>query len=702
MLMRKTKLWKRYMAAAMSLTMLVTSSTAYAKGAEEKTTTNDLSQWIVRKEAEPRKLKDGHTEKDLYEITVKDNGARRIFTVNGMVANQPNYMPRLLAVDGSHFCATASQTLGTLQSPEKIEGTVDGSDLDVLFEYNTPGGAGIGGGYYLSDLASYCDLYAKTKAGKPISGLSLEYDTSQHSEIMGGIADMVVYDEGGNIKNRLKLDGIGTITSWRGRNGYTQLTTWGSSSIMNEAGQFTPYIGGSAGFRRAYAILDDTGTVYEDSYGEGNRYIRAFKSDEGEDKFTVLAPDKSKVADVTIKYHETDYYSASATDFDYDYEVENLADGWEILVDMSETTAFPNNMKTGESLSCEPSLLISITAQRKNDDGLIPISYDFDGRQNLTFQFKGIDGIKEIKKVQFTCSENIQPTFGSWLSWVSCATEDLTYDLEKGELTFPKSVMSQWAYDTYSSTGNTYQGCMTYVTEDGVEKTAYGDWYIKILEKSNEPIPDDPDPGNTNTNTPGGNTSNSGTNQPNPGNSGNQTDTSVKVEKISISGLSHKIATGKKITLEATVTPSNATNKSITWKSSNTKYATVNNKGVVNIKKASAGKTVTITATANDGSGKKASYKIKGMKGAVKRITISGQKTQSLKVGKSINLKAKVTASKGANKTLQWTSSNKKYATVTSEGKVTAKKAGEGKTVKITAMATDGSGKKVSVKIKIK
>ena len=42
-----------------------------------------------------------------------------------------------------------------------------------------------------------------------------------------------------------------------------------------------------------------------------------------------------------------------------------------------------------------------------------------------------------------------------------------------------------------------------------------------------------------------------------------------------------------------------------------------------------------------------------------------------------MKLKAKVTASKGANKTLKWTSSNTKYATVSS-GKVKAlKKSGE-------------------------
>lgn len=182
-------------------------------------------------------------------------------------------------------------------------------------------------------------------------------------------------------------------------------------------------------------------------------------------------------------------------------------------------------------------------------------------------------------------------------------------------------------------------------------------------------------------------------------NSGN-INPAIKTSKIDVSGISKKIAVGKKITLTAAVTPANATNKAVTWTSSNTKYATVSNKGVVTMKKAGAGKTVTITATATDGSGVKAAYKIKGMKGVVKKVKVSGKK--SVKAGKSVKLSKKVTASKGANKTLKWTSSNTKYATVSSSGKVSTKKAGKGKKVKITATATDGSNKKSSITIKIK
>lgn len=85
----------------------------------------------------------------------------------------------------------------------------------------------------------------------------------------------------------------------------------------------------------------------------------------------------------------------------------------------------------------------------------------------------------------------------------------------------------------------------------------------------------------------------------------------VSVSKISISGISKKLAAGKKVQLTATITPENATNQILTWKSNNTKYATVSNTGKVSLKKAGAGKTVTITATATDGSGKKAAVKIK-------------------------------------------------------------------------------------------
>ena len=174
----------------------------------------------------------------------------------------------------------------------------------------------------------------------------------------------------------------------------------------------------------------------------------------------------------------------------------------------------------------------------------------------------------------------------------------------------------------------------------------------------------------------------------------------VKVTSIRLSGLSKQIAAGKKLTLKAAVLPKTASNKKLLWKSSNTKVATVTQGGVVTLKKKTGGKKVTITATATDGSKKYASWKITSMKGIVKKIKITGSKP--VKAGKKLKLKAKVTATKKANKKLLWISSNTKYATVNAKGIVTTKKSAKGKTVKITAMATDGSGKKKTVKIKMK
>ena len=69
----------------------------------------------------------------------------------------------------------------------------------------------------------------------------------------------------------------------------------------------------------------------------------------------------------------------------------------------------------------------------------------------------------------------------------------------------------------------------------------------------------------------------------------------VAVKSIKLNKTKVTLAKGKKVTLKATVATSNATDKNVTFTSSNTKVATVNAKGVVTAKK--AGK-ATITAKA--------------------------------------------------------------------------------------------------------
>lgn len=180
--------------------------------------------------------------------------------------------------------------------------------------------------------------------------------------------------------------------------------------------------------------------------------------------------------------------------------------------------------------------------------------------------------------------------------------------------------------------------------------------------------------------------------------SGNTTK-APSIKPFKATGKPKQIAAGKKVNLKAEIGLPDRITKQLTWKSSNTKVATVNADGVVTVKKKTGGKKVTITAS-NDKIKVSASWKVTSMKGIVKKVKITGTKT--VKAGKSLKLKANVTATKKANKKLQWTSSNAKYATVNAKGVVKTKKVAKGKTIKITAMATDGSNKKATFKVKVK
>ena len=181
-------------------------------------------------------------------------------------------------------------------------------------------------------------------------------------------------------------------------------------------------------------------------------------------------------------------------------------------------------------------------------------------------------------------------------------------------------------------------------------------------------------------------------------------DAKTEVAGIEIGVPSYELAAGKSVKLSVDIEPKTAVNKNVIWVTSNSKYATVDKNNKLTLKKAGAGKSVDITAIAADGSGTTSGYgcEITIMKHAVKRIKLSAS-SKTVKAGKSVKIKATVkTTGKNANTTLKWTSSNKKYATVTDTGKVKAKKAGKNKRVTITARATDGTNKKAKIKLKIK
>ncbi len=161
----------------------------------------------------------------------------------------------------------------------------------------------------------------------------------------------------------------------------------------------------------------------------------------------------------------------------------------------------------------------------------------------------------------------------------------------------------------------------------------------------------------------------------------------IPVNKITLNQTSASLTAGGTLQLTATVLPENATDKTVNWKSNNTSVATVDSNGKVT---AVASGTATITCTANDGSGVKATctVTVKPYIILVEKITLN-QTSASLTAGGTLQLTAKVLPENATDKTVTWTTSNKNVATVSSNGLVTAMTAGS---TTITCTANDGSG----------
>ena len=169
-----------------------------------------------------------------------------------------------------------------------------------------------------------------------------------------------------------------------------------------------------------------------------------------------------------------------------------------------------------------------------------------------------------------------------------------------------------------------------------------------------------------------------------------QSVTSVKLNKKNVSLLK-----GKKITLKATLNPSNASSKGVIWRTSNKKVATVSAKGVV--KAIGVGK-CTISAISKDNSKKKAVCTI-NVRRPVTAIKLNKTSLKLTKKGGTATIKATITPKNAYNKNVTWSSSNKNVATVSSSGKVKA--VGNG-VATITVKAKDGSGKKATCKVTVK
>ena len=157
----------------------------------------------------------------------------------------------------------------------------------------------------------------------------------------------------------------------------------------------------------------------------------------------------------------------------------------------------------------------------------------------------------------------------------------------------------------------------------------------------------------------------------------------VEVSSITLSETALSLTAGDSVTLTATVAPENATDKTVTWTSSNTGVATVEN-GTV--KAVSAG-TAVITAKAGEKTAE-CTVTVKAPEPEIVEatgITLS-RTTLSLKAGASAALTATVAPANATDKTVTWTSSNTRVATVTNG---TVKAVANG-TATITAATKNG------------
>lgn len=160
--------------------------------------------------------------------------------------------------------------------------------------------------------------------------------------------------------------------------------------------------------------------------------------------------------------------------------------------------------------------------------------------------------------------------------------------------------------------------------------------------------------------------------------------TVVPVTGVTLSDATATITAGQTQTLTATVAPEDATNKTVTWSSSDEAIATVED-GVVTAVSAGA---ATITVTTVDGSFTAAcGVTVEAATVAVTGVTVA-PKTDTIAVSDTITLTATVAPENATDKTVTWSSSDDAIATVTDAGVVEGKSAG---TATITVTTTDGS-----------
>ena len=168
----------------------------------------------------------------------------------------------------------------------------------------------------------------------------------------------------------------------------------------------------------------------------------------------------------------------------------------------------------------------------------------------------------------------------------------------------------------------------------------------------------------------------------------------VPVKSIVLSRTSASLKATETVTLTATVTPANASDKSVLWSSNNNEIATVDDNGVITAQ--SIGETV-ISATSVSNPEVTADCRITVVPTPVTEINLN-QTSVSIQVGATFEFEATILPETATNKNLSWSSSNSEVASIDANGVVTAHAIG---TTTINALAGDGSGITASATVNV-
>ena len=168
----------------------------------------------------------------------------------------------------------------------------------------------------------------------------------------------------------------------------------------------------------------------------------------------------------------------------------------------------------------------------------------------------------------------------------------------------------------------------------------------------------------------------------------------IPVESITTASASEQVMTGERVQLNATVSPQNASDKSLTWKSEDNSIATVSQSGLVT--GVNPGE-VTITAYATSNPAIQAKCSVKVLPILAENITLNASQL-NLRIGDTSTIQASISPKKTTNKKVAYKSSNPNVASVDENGVVTALSRGS---AEITATTTDGSNLSASCSVSV-